>query len=116
MSFMERYGLQGLILTRNSKFLLITFFHSHSNHRHQHIGLESDNFSLGLVRQIEVAPQMTRRLTLFWSEKIKAVFGTRVGISMAISSRYWYLRCLSPKAMEPYVEYFGVMIYDLHGL
>ena len=28
---------------------------------------------------------------------------------------YWYLRGSDPKGMEPYVDWFGFMSYDLHG-
>lgn len=27
----------------------------------------------------------------------------------------WYLRGFDAKAMEPYVDFFGFMAYDLHG-
>ncbi|KEY73171.1 hypothetical protein S7711_04137 [Stachybotrys chartarum IBT 7711] len=47
--------------------------------------------------------------------EMREVFGTRFGISMAIPTSYWYLRWFRPKDMEPYVDYFGVMSYDLHG-
>ena len=28
---------------------------------------------------------------------------------------YWYLRGSDPKGMEPYVDWFSFMTYDLHG-
>ncbi|KAF7558106.1 hypothetical protein G7Z17_g84 [Cylindrodendrum hubeiense] len=48
-------------------------------------------------------------------KEMRAVFGTKYGISVAIPTSYWYLRWFKPKEMEPYVDYFGVMTYDLHG-
>ncbi|KAJ4261803.1 hypothetical protein NW757_000075 [Fusarium falciforme] len=48
-------------------------------------------------------------------KEMRAAFGTKYGISVAIPTSYWYLRWFKPKEMEPYVDYFGVMTYDLHG-
>lgn len=39
----------------------------------------------------------------------------KYGISVAIPLSYWWLRKFDLKAMEPYVESFGLMSYDLHG-
>jgi chitinase len=47
--------------------------------------------------------------------EMRSAFGSRYGISVAIAASYWYLRGFDPKAMEPYVDWFGVMTYDLHG-
>ena len=38
-----------------------------------------------------------------------------IGISSILAPDYWYLRGFDPKAMEPYVDFFGFMGYDLHG-
>lgn len=46
---------------------------------------------------------------------MRSAFGTQYGISATLPSSYWYLRWFDPKAMEPYVDFFGVMTYDLHG-
>ncbi|KAJ4288855.1 hypothetical protein N0V88_007185 [Collariella sp. IMI 366227] len=48
-------------------------------------------------------------------KEMRAAFGTKFGISMAIPASYWYLRWFKPKEMEPYVDWFGIMTYDLHG-
>ncbi|XPS72969.1 Chitinase [Ascochyta lentis] len=48
-------------------------------------------------------------------KEMRASFGTQFGISMAIPSAYWYMRWFKLKEMEPYVDWFGVMSYDLHG-
>jgi chitinase len=56
----------------------------------------------------------TRNLILLMKE-MRAAFGTRYGISMTLAPDYWYLRWFDAKAMEPYVDFFGFMAYDLHG-
>ncbi len=33
----------------------------------------------------------------------------------ALAPDYWYLRWFDAKAMEPFVDWFGFMAYDLHG-
>ncbi|RWA12354.1 hypothetical protein EKO27_g2735 [Xylaria grammica] len=48
-------------------------------------------------------------------KELRDRLGTRFGISIAIPTSYWYLRWFKPKQMEPYVDWFGVMTYDLHG-
>ena len=35
---------------------------------------------------------------------------------MTIPSSYWYLRWFDIKAMEPYVDWFNFMSYDIHGV
>jgi chitinase len=47
--------------------------------------------------------------------EMRASFGTQFGISIAIPSSYWYLRWFKPKEMQQYVDWFGIMTYDLHG-
>lgn len=46
---------------------------------------------------------------------MKAAFGGQYGISLTLAPDYWYLRGFDAKAMEPYVDFFGFMAYDLHG-
>lgn len=48
-------------------------------------------------------------------QEMRANFGTEYGISMALAPDYWYLRYFDAKAMEPSVDFFGFMSYDLHG-
>lgn len=48
-------------------------------------------------------------------QEMRASFGTEYGISMALAPDYWYLRYFDAKAMEPSVDFFGFMSYDLHG-
>nr|AIT18909.1 chitinase [Hirsutella thompsonii] len=39
----------------------------------------------------------------------------RYGISIAIPASYWYLRGFNLKALEPSVDWFNIMTYDIHG-
>ncbi|MCJ1283616.1 hypothetical protein MMC26_002947 [Xylographa opegraphella] len=48
-------------------------------------------------------------------QEMRSAFGTSYGISVTLPSSYWYLRWFDPKAMEPFVDFFGLMTYDLHG-
>ncbi|KAH6654774.1 glycoside hydrolase superfamily, partial [Truncatella angustata] len=48
-------------------------------------------------------------------KEMREVFGTKYGISLTLAPDYWYLRWFDAKAMEPYVDWFGFMSYDLHG-
>ncbi|KAJ8108265.1 hypothetical protein ONZ43_g6481 [Nemania bipapillata] len=48
-------------------------------------------------------------------QEMRAAFGTNYGLSMTLAPDYWYLRNFDPKAMEPYVDFFSFMAYDLHG-
>ncbi|KAI8254607.1 Chitotriosidase-1 [Colletotrichum sp. SAR11_239] len=56
----------------------------------------------------------TRNLALLVKE-MRAAYGTAYGISLTLAPDYWYLRWFDAKAMEPYVDFFGFMAYDLHG-
>ncbi|KAF3931004.1 Endochitinase [Dactylellina cionopaga] len=47
--------------------------------------------------------------------EMRAAFGANYGLSVVLAPDYWYLRGMDPKAMEPYVDHFGFMSYDLHG-
>lgn len=48
-------------------------------------------------------------------KEMKAAFGGQYGLSLTLAPDYWYLRGFDAKAMEPYVDMFGFMAYDLHG-
>ncbi|KAI9697328.1 MAG: hypothetical protein M1820_007834 [Bogoriella megaspora] len=48
-------------------------------------------------------------------KEMSASFNGQYGISLTLAPDYWYLRYFDPKAMEPYVNWFGFMAYDLHG-
>lgn len=59
-------------------------------------------------------PEDTKNLVLLVKE-MKAAFGSKYGLSSILAPDYWYLRGMDPKGMEPYVDFFGFMAYDLHG-
>ena len=59
-------------------------------------------------------PDDTKNLVLLVKE-MRAAFGRKYGLSSILAPDYWYLRGMDPKAMEPYVDFFGFMAYDLHG-
>lgn len=44
-----------------------------------------------------------------------AAFGGKYGISVTLAPDYWYLRDFDAIKMQPYVDWFGFMAYDLHG-
>ncbi|KIH89906.1 hypothetical protein SPBR_00013 [Sporothrix brasiliensis 5110] len=48
--------------------------------------------------------------------EMRQVFGTKYGISVALAPDFWYLRYFDAVAMQPYVDWFGFMAYDLHGV
>ncbi|KAH6962784.1 hypothetical protein DER45DRAFT_590696 [Fusarium avenaceum] len=48
-------------------------------------------------------------------KEMRAAYGTKYGISLTIAPDYWYLRYFDVKGLEPYVDHFGFMAYDLHG-
>ncbi|PGG99132.1 hypothetical protein AJ80_09396 [Polytolypa hystricis UAMH7299] len=47
--------------------------------------------------------------------EMHAEIGQEYGISVALPASYWYLRWFDLRAMEEYVDFFGLMTYDLHG-
>ena len=47
--------------------------------------------------------------------EMKEAFNGKYGLSLTLAPDYWYLRFFDAKAMEPYVDMFGFMAYDLHG-
>ncbi|KAH7116576.1 glycoside hydrolase superfamily [Dactylonectria estremocensis] len=48
-------------------------------------------------------------------KEMRAAYGTKYGISLTLAPDYWYLQYFDVKGMEPYVDHFGFMAYDLHG-
>ncbi|KAH7236571.1 oviduct-specific glycoprotein, partial [Fusarium tricinctum] len=56
----------------------------------------------------------TRNFSMLLRE-MRAAYSTNYGISLTLAPDYWYLRWFDAKAMEPYVDFFGFMAYDLHG-
>ncbi|CCC14183.1 hypothetical protein SMACR_09039 [Sordaria macrospora] len=41
--------------------------------------------------------------------------GRKLGISMATPASYWYLRGFNLKELEPSLDWFNIMTYDIHG-
>jgi chitinase len=46
---------------------------------------------------------------------LKDAFGTKYGLSITLPTSYWYLQHFLLTDMEPYVDWFNLMAYDLHG-
>jgi len=47
---------------------------------------------------------------------LRAAFGTKYGLSLTLPTSYWYLQHFDLVAMQPWIDYFGLMSYDLHGV
>ncbi|KAF2994459.1 hypothetical protein E8E14_002478 [Neopestalotiopsis sp. 37M] len=48
-------------------------------------------------------------------KELKVVLGSNYGISVTLPSSYWYLQGFDVVSMEPYVDWFNLMSYDIHG-
>lgn len=42
--------------------------------------------------------------------------GHKYGLTLTLPSSYWYLQNFDIKALEPIVDWFNLMSYDLHGM
>ncbi|KAF7672440.1 glycoside hydrolase family 18 protein [Alternaria burnsii] len=42
--------------------------------------------------------------------------GREYGISLTLPASYWYLRGFNLQEMEPYLDWFNMMTYDIHGV
>ncbi|KAF2855740.1 glycoside hydrolase family 18 protein, partial [Plenodomus tracheiphilus IPT5] len=49
-----------------------------------------------------------------WMENLKASLGDK-GLSVTLPSSYWYLQHFDIVHLEKHVDWFNVMLYDLHG-
>lgn len=47
---------------------------------------------------------------------MKEAFAGRYGISMTLPTSYWYLQHFDLAGIQPYVDWFNLMSYDLHGV
>ncbi|CAN9141178.1 unnamed protein product [Alternaria alternata] len=47
--------------------------------------------------------------------EMREAYGNKYGISLTLAPDYWYLRYFDAEGMQPYVDFFGFMAYDLHG-
>ncbi|KAJ6032574.1 hypothetical protein N7540_003306 [Penicillium herquei] len=48
-------------------------------------------------------------------KELKAACGSKYGISATLPSSYWYMQGFDVVGMEPYVDWFNFMSYDIHG-
>lgn len=52
-------------------------------------------------------------------KKLKNALGSggyNYGLTLTLPSSYWYLQNFDIKALEPIVDWFNLMSYDLHGM
>ncbi|KAI1870410.1 uncharacterized protein JN550_005338 [Neoarthrinium moseri] len=48
-------------------------------------------------------------------KELREAFGTRYGISMTLPTSYWYLQHFDLANIQPHIDWFSLMAYDLHG-
>jgi chitinase len=60
-------------------------------------------------------PEDTANFVLLVMEMKKAFKG-RYGISVTLPASFWYLQNYDVKGMEPHIDWFNVMTYDIHGV
>jgi chitinase len=48
--------------------------------------------------------------------ELRSSFGSGLGISATLPSSYWYLQHFDLLGMEPYIDWFNFMSYDIHGV
>lgn len=56
----------------------------------------------------------TANYVLFMQE-LRAACGSSYGISATLPTSYWYLQGFNIVGMQPYVDWFNFMSYDIHG-
>ena len=49
-------------------------------------------------------------------KEMRAAFGSRYGISMTLPTSYWYLQHFDLAGIQPNIDWFNLMAYDLHGV
>lgn len=49
-------------------------------------------------------------------QEMRAVFGSKYGISMTLPSSYWYLRWFPVSDLQDSLDWFNFMSYDIHGV
>jgi chitinase len=49
-----------------------------------------------------------------WMENLKSAIGNK-GLSVTLPSSYWYMQHFDIKGLEKSVDWFNMMLYDLHG-
>ncbi|KUI60196.1 Chitotriosidase-1 [Cytospora mali] len=48
-------------------------------------------------------------------KELRAALGTSYGITATLPSSYWYMQNFDIVNMEPYLDWFNIMTYDIHG-
>ncbi|GAB7351190.1 hypothetical protein MBLNU459_g1634t2 [Dothideomycetes sp. NU459] len=48
-------------------------------------------------------------------KELRAACGSKFGITLTLPSSYWYLQGFDVVNLEPYVDWFNFMSYDIHG-
>ncbi|KAF2022761.1 glycoside hydrolase, partial [Setomelanomma holmii] len=48
--------------------------------------------------------------------QMRAAFGSKYGITVTLPTSYWYLQHFDLKGLQPNVDWFNLMSYDLHGI
>ena len=75
-------------------------------------------------REYPVAPERSGRPEDYanyvsFLKNLKSALGSgghKYGLSITAPSSYWYLQHFDIKAIEPIIDFFQVMTYDIHGL
>ncbi|CAK7203033.1 hypothetical protein SEUCBS139899_005762 [Sporothrix eucalyptigena] len=47
--------------------------------------------------------------------QMKTVFGGKYGLTVTLPTSYWYLQHFDVVGLQPHVDWFNLMAYDLHG-
>ncbi|KJR85825.1 class 5 chitinase 1 [Sporothrix schenckii 1099-18] len=47
--------------------------------------------------------------------ELKAAFGGKYGLTVTLPTSYWYLQHFDVNGLQPHVDWFNLMAYDLHG-
>lgn len=71
-----------------------------------------------------VAPERSGKLADFanyvsFIKNLKNALGSgghKYGLTLTLPSSYWYMQNFDIKALEPTVDWFNLMSYDLHGM
>lgn len=50
------------------------------------------------------------------AQEMRAAFGSKYGLTITLPTSFWYLQHFDLKGLEPSVDWFNVMAYDLHGV
>ncbi|KAI1373922.1 glycoside hydrolase superfamily [Hypoxylon crocopeplum] len=65
----------------------------------------------GVAADFDHYPNFLKRLR----ERLNAS-GKEYGLSITLPASYWYLRGFNLKELEPHIDWFNIMTYDIHGV